>query len=411
MPRGCKWIDKGHFCKHTHRAMHKNIFKGGSADIYKCFDQVIRPLLLELLKLSGCPSRVVEPYMRYLEGMIVYNSVAGTLGEPHKRKCSIPQGCPLSMTMIAFMLRPWIGVIKEIGAKPRILADDIMVWEDGTNQEEIFRRAYDATFNYIEDMGGKAAPDKSYTFSTNRITRQRLRQHCWEAIGEKKVKVVVRARDLGGQLCLSDNFTGATLTARMQDATLGIDRIRRTGYPYHQKAKAIRLASLPKALYGCEASPACDHVMARLRSAISNTIAPRSTLTSATQIFVTSSHGKDLDPEIVMFSRRILMLRRMVCKHEEVQAKVSRVAAIYRQRGLRGCHQPGEDLSKLEPCPVVGQRGRAQWNANSTIMGPIGLLIAQVHRNAATLEVDTSRIRLHKHQEIDIDVQKCIRMV
>ena len=28
MPRGCKWIDKGHFCKHTHRAMHKNIFKG-----------------------------------------------------------------------------------------------------------------------------------------------------------------------------------------------------------------------------------------------------------------------------------------------------------------------------------------------------------------------------------------------
>ena len=28
MPRGCKWIDKGHFCKHTHRAMYKNIFKG-----------------------------------------------------------------------------------------------------------------------------------------------------------------------------------------------------------------------------------------------------------------------------------------------------------------------------------------------------------------------------------------------
>ena len=115
---------------------------GGSADIFKCFDQVQRRLFKRLLRESGCPDRIVEPYMRYLEQMQIYNSVAGTFGEPHKRLCSIPQGCPLSMTMIAFLLHPWIEIIKEIGANPRVLADDIMVWSDGQNQEADFRDAY-----------------------------------------------------------------------------------------------------------------------------------------------------------------------------------------------------------------------------------------------------------------------------
>ena len=78
---------------------------------------------------------MVEPYMRFLEGLTIYNSVAGSLGAPHQRKCRIPQGCPLSMTMIAFLLRPWIAKIQDIGAKPRVLADDIMVWDDSEDQE------------------------------------------------------------------------------------------------------------------------------------------------------------------------------------------------------------------------------------------------------------------------------------
>ena len=124
--------------------------------------------------------------------MTIYNSVAGTLGEPHKRLTSIPQGCPLSMTMIAFLLRPWVGVIRAIGATPRILADDILVWDDSDKQEAKIHSAYEATFQYIADIGGKAAPTKSYTFSTNRITRKRLREHIWCKAGSQKIKVVTR---------------------------------------------------------------------------------------------------------------------------------------------------------------------------------------------------------------------------
>ena len=36
-------------------------------------------------------------------------------------------------------------------------------------------KAYEATLEYIDDIGGIVAFDKSTSFSTNRVTRQRLR--------------------------------------------------------------------------------------------------------------------------------------------------------------------------------------------------------------------------------------------
>ena len=81
------------------------------------------------------------------------------------------------MLFIAFMLRPWILRCRAAGAKPRTLADDIMVYTTGPQHESIFEKAYDITHEYIEDMGAKLAPKKSATFSTVRVTRQKLRSH------------------------------------------------------------------------------------------------------------------------------------------------------------------------------------------------------------------------------------------
>ena len=275
---------------------------GGSADIFKCFDQVQRPLLKVLLQMSGCPSRVVEPYMRYLDQMVIYNSVAGTLGEPHQRKCSIPQGCPLSMTMMAFLLRPWVGLMKHMGCTPRVLADDIMLWDSSMQQESFVRDAYEETLKYITNIGGQSAPAKSYLFSTNRISRKRLRDHRWQHAGLAQIPVLLHGRDLGGQFCTAKTMCGATLTHRIRGSIDTIQKIRKTGYDYHTKAKAVRAAAIPKGLYGCEAAPACEQAVTTLRSAIAKTIAPQSSLASLSQVFSISSYGSDLDPEIVIIT-------------------------------------------------------------------------------------------------------------
>ena len=54
----------------------------------------------------------------------------------------------------------------------------------------------------------------------------------------------------------ANRFYGTTLTKRMQETTNDVERLNRAKAPYEVKAKIIRCAKLPKALYGCEVAPA-----------------------------------------------------------------------------------------------------------------------------------------------------------
>ena len=79
-------------------------YTGGSADIFKCFDQVDRQLLYKMLQKAGFPTRILNAYKQFIEHHMTYNAVASGLGTGHKRENGIPQGCPLSMMLIAFLL-------------------------------------------------------------------------------------------------------------------------------------------------------------------------------------------------------------------------------------------------------------------------------------------------------------------
>ena len=80
-------------------------------DIFKCFDQVKGRLLRRLLQESGCPERIVEPYMRYLEQLEIYNLVAGTLGAPHALWTT---DCFMGCTVALRVLFPFVGAILHI---------------------------------------------------------------------------------------------------------------------------------------------------------------------------------------------------------------------------------------------------------------------------------------------------------
>ena len=56
-------------------------YTGGSADIYKCFDQVQRPLIYKLLEQAGMPAGILSAYKRYMDQVLVHNAVAGGLGK------------------------------------------------------------------------------------------------------------------------------------------------------------------------------------------------------------------------------------------------------------------------------------------------------------------------------------------
>ena len=88
---------------------------------------------------------------------------------------------------IALLLFPWVCMCKEMGLKPRVLADDLLLVSDG-NEACVFSNfvnGCDATHQYIQDMGAKAAPKKSFAFSTDNSKRKWLKQHFWIKLQSK----------------------------------------------------------------------------------------------------------------------------------------------------------------------------------------------------------------------------------
>ena len=103
-------------------------FCGGTADLAKCFDQVNKELVYELAHAAGMPGSILDAYRRFQEGIIVHNTIVGGIGRGFQRKTSIPQGCPLSMMMMALLMRPWAIKVRATGMmRTRILADDILL--------------------------------------------------------------------------------------------------------------------------------------------------------------------------------------------------------------------------------------------------------------------------------------------
>ena len=165
---------------------------GGAADIYKCFDQVIPELAQYLLMRAGMPHRILGAYMDFHKELQIRNSLAGTLGEPYKRKCSVPQGCPFSMMIIALVMRPWTIIVAKEGCKPRILADDMEMHAIGPGHAQKFHKAYGKSIEYLVDMGAKIAHDKCFLFSTSPDARVWLTNVIWPILN-KPIKVVLDA--------------------------------------------------------------------------------------------------------------------------------------------------------------------------------------------------------------------------
>ena len=79
-------------------------FTGGVADIHKCFDQLLRALIYRLLEDGGFPKRVLRAYSGYLDHVQIHNSLMGCIGRGYYKGCSIPQGCPLSMMVMGYIM-------------------------------------------------------------------------------------------------------------------------------------------------------------------------------------------------------------------------------------------------------------------------------------------------------------------
>ena len=76
------------------------------------------------------------------------------------------------MVFRAFLMRPWVLKMKDMEAKPRVLADDIMVSIAGKDSYDRFIPVFDATLQYCIDFKAWVAPGKYRRFRSIRNNRE-----------------------------------------------------------------------------------------------------------------------------------------------------------------------------------------------------------------------------------------------
>lgn len=290
---------------------------GGAADVYKCFEQIRRQLLYKIMEETGMPQRIRRACQNFQENLEVHNTIAGGMGEAHKKPTSIPQGDPFSMMLTSLLMRAWIMQMHAMAVQPRLLADDLQILCTEPNRLQLFGAGFTTTQEHLEDMGARLAPSKSMTFPTDVATGGWLRKHKWRKIN-RTIAVVTDCRDLGAHLTATEGrWHGKTLARRMLQVADETERLNRIKAPYVEKAALIRAKKLPTALYGCEVTPVNETALRVLRSSFVRCMTYTTVRRSADLVFAMASEGSDLDPDINVFVRSVAVARRYLTTNKQ----------------------------------------------------------------------------------------------
>ena len=195
------------------RSLAQEDVSGGSIDIYICFDQLNRTLLKRLATHAGMPTRAMESYFRFVDNIGVRYQIGSTIGTAKVHRCSIPQGCPFSMTIVALLMLSWVKLVRSIGAEPRVLADDLLFTASGSRHLKITTQAMQQSTQYFNAMGAQVADNKCFTFSSKESAHTILEEQIWDEQGTK-IPNVISFRDLGAHLNFQNNNNAPTVTKR-----------------------------------------------------------------------------------------------------------------------------------------------------------------------------------------------------
>ena len=114
-------------------------------------------------------------------------------------------------------------------------------------------KALNTTHEYLNDMGAKVAPSKSYNFASDSKAAKWLQATTWDHI-EAKIDVVTDFRYLGAHLTTRQSPTSSTMEARWDKALNQLKRLRYVPATAEAKVGIIIAKTYAAALYGIEAA-------------------------------------------------------------------------------------------------------------------------------------------------------------
>ena len=273
-----------------------------ATDIYKCFDQMSRQVILLVAARAGAPPALLRAWCSFLDRLTVHNCLAATIGRGYSRGASIPQGCPLSMVWLSLVLRPLVINIRAMGCIPRALADDLMAYSVARDHWRRLKAAGEYTHQFLEDAGSRVAPKKSQLFSSVRNTRITMKGCVWRRLGQT-IPVTTTARDLGSQANFGLAFRGTVLGKRILDTMAVVAKVQALPGTHKQKLLWLVTKCLPKALFGCESTPVQRTYLRPLTAALKRAFVSGMSSVAAPALAFASAGRRTPDPSIYILKK------------------------------------------------------------------------------------------------------------
>merc|ERR1712218_475549 len=101
------------------------------------------------------PTKILDAYEAFQEQLVIHNRIGHSTGAPHQHRCSIPQGCPFSMALVALLMRPWISSMRSHKVEPRVLADDLFLYASRMKHAAHAVKGMRLSRQYFADLGAK----------------------------------------------------------------------------------------------------------------------------------------------------------------------------------------------------------------------------------------------------------------
>ena len=301
------------------------------------------------------------------------------------------------MTVVALLMRAWSIEMRTKQVDAKVLADDVLMVVKGRRMLRQFTKALDYTHQYLQDMGSRIAPAKSYNFASTVIGRKWLEETWWKKI-QSNITVVKDMRYLGGHLSTTTRMSRATIEARCEVGLVQSTKLRYVVAASDDKVKAILTKVFAGIMYGIEGSDITEAMAARISAAVIDVFRHKNDFHDADWFYTMISNGatSELGPIIQILLRRCLEFRRAICKRPRSLARAQIILEKYIQNDTNAGRWHEDEPSRVDAKekeyggPMLHQSSDTSdtWKHQMKAKGPIGFLLQSIFRAGAKMTKD-----------------------
>ena len=273
-------------------------------DLQKCFNLVPRWILRQLMSKLGIPDEYTHAHVLMLQNLQRYIDIGGQIGEPVPSTCGIPEGCAASVSCMVALTVLAAHVMQQISPEVTVsmFADN---WAVVVETVQMLVRVITSLEQFVECLGMKLSPGKSWTWGTSANLRRNLRDVTMCGVS---VPVQNSAKDLGCDVAYTKKLAKKTSNARLAKSIRVLKRVKRTKVPKHFLGRMCTALGVGIVSYGSEIVKFTNKQFHSLRCAMAATMGLYKS--GANTLLASSATGLTVDPQIRLLRRRIKFFRK-----------------------------------------------------------------------------------------------------